>query len=475
MGVFHRDLKPQNIMVDNSNNKDVKLLNFGITRLLDDKAIMEETGEALGTPAYMSPEQFSGEQEIGPASDIYALGCVLYECLTGHSPYNAKTYIEWSSVHRHVRVSLEDSQLNLTKFGKDLAVLILRCLDKEPANRPSASELKKALAELSLPKPGEAEKRMREMAKYNPKLLIETLSSVVVLIVCGMFAVSYIKGEEKEKSRSKVIKQEGNKTQVITTLAAGKATQEIEQRNLTVETGAEPLNFRLYSPKNPAGIVIVLSTAENYDYKALEPLFKTIAERSLLVAEAELPKKSASKNLATIIRSSLKELGKDSAFGPNPPEKFALMTTGLDLDKTLATAAQFTGLSVESKTPDLKALIVTDPISETGSTPVSVKDLHSFPVPIFTVIDADLDETARPAADRRCKAVFAYGSARQLFFNSSRVSLQKIPAYTDQKVLMSFMEAFLDINLNHDNAKATDLYSAQSVQAVSSVANLRFR
>src|SRR5262249_60396636 len=85
-GIVHRDLKPSNLFLRDRRIDDVVLLDLGIARLLADDRSLTRTGAILGTPSYMAPEQASGRGLITPAADVFSLGCVLFECLTGGPP-----------------------------------------------------------------------------------------------------------------------------------------------------------------------------------------------------------------------------------------------------------------------------------------------------------------------------------------------------------------------------------------------------
>ena len=143
-GVIHRDIKPQNMVVEPSGF--LKVMDFGIARLANPPQGkgLTEAGVSIGTPDYMSPEQLSGA-ELDPRSDLYAAGVVLFECLTGRVPFEAET--TWALVAKH----LEEQPPDPRKFNADvpgeLAAVILKAMAKEPADRyATASEMHDALA-----------------------------------------------------------------------------------------------------------------------------------------------------------------------------------------------------------------------------------------------------------------------------------------------------------------------------------------
>lgn len=147
-GVIHRDLKPHNIMIDRDGN--ARIMDFGIARSVKGKGI---TGAnvIVGTPEYMSPEQVDGK-EAGPGADIYALGIVLFEMLTGRLPFEGETPLA-VAVKQKSETPPDPRAMN-AQVPDDLARAVLKCLDKSPAKRfASAAELLAELAriEKSLP------------------------------------------------------------------------------------------------------------------------------------------------------------------------------------------------------------------------------------------------------------------------------------------------------------------------------------
>ncbi len=140
LGVIHRDLKPQNIMVDEDGNS--RIMDFGIARSLEGKGITG-AGVMIGTPDYMSPEQVEGK-ETDQRSDIYSLGIILYEMVTGQVPFEGDTPFTIGVKHKSERPK-NPKELN-SQLPDDLNRVILKCLEKDKENRyQSAGELRSEL------------------------------------------------------------------------------------------------------------------------------------------------------------------------------------------------------------------------------------------------------------------------------------------------------------------------------------------
>lgn len=206
-GIVHRDLKPDNVMlIDRYGDKDtVKVLDFGIARFADESAESQRLtaeGAVVGTPAYMSPEQATG-RPVGAATDIYAFGVMLFEMATGTIPFSAPTTV--SLMVMHVQEP-PPKPSTVAPVDPRLEQLILRCLAKDPADRPaSAEEIIAALDQLVSPPtsaPGRpssgpsADTQDRPPTKKGSKLPL--ILALLVLVGVGVtLAVVFSQGGSK--------------------------------------------------------------------------------------------------------------------------------------------------------------------------------------------------------------------------------------------------------------------------------------
>jgi hypothetical protein len=142
-GVIHRDLKPDNILLDRSGSP--RVTDFGLAKRLQSDSGLTGSGQIMGTPSYMPPEQAGGSRgDVGPAADVYALGATLYELLTGRPPFRADTPLD-TLIQVIENQPVPPRSLN-AKVPRDLETLCLKCLEKIPSNRfRSAQELAEEL------------------------------------------------------------------------------------------------------------------------------------------------------------------------------------------------------------------------------------------------------------------------------------------------------------------------------------------
>src|SRR5438094_2201741 len=131
-GILHRDIKPGNIMVDRKG--EPHLTDFGLARLVETESTVTRTLEVLGTPSYMAPEQAAGNKaRLTSATDVYGLGAVFYQLLTGHPPFAGGTTYE--TVRMVLETEPRQPRLYNPKADRDLATICLKCLEKDQERR----------------------------------------------------------------------------------------------------------------------------------------------------------------------------------------------------------------------------------------------------------------------------------------------------------------------------------------------------
>ena len=148
--IIHRDIKPDNILLEGSRGR-VMVTDFGIAKALSGSsgATLTGAGVAIGTPAFMSPEQAAGEREIDGRSDLYSLGIVTYQMLTGELPFNAPTVA--GILMKQITEPAPDVRARRADVPEDLALAVARCLEKDPENRwPTADTLRRSLESRSV-------------------------------------------------------------------------------------------------------------------------------------------------------------------------------------------------------------------------------------------------------------------------------------------------------------------------------------
>ncbi|MFQ6110094.1 MAG: protein kinase, partial [Candidatus Aminicenantales bacterium] len=187
LGVIHRDLKTRNIMIDRDGN--TRIMDFGIARSLEEEGITD-TGVMIGTPKYMPPEQVEGKK-VDERSDIYSLGVILYEMVTGKVPFEGDTALS-VALKQKTEAPLDPMELN-PLVPVDLNRVIMKCLEKQKERRfQTAEELISALDQVEKEIPteeGKIAKRMTEWSKERRKRMIAV--PLIFLIIAAAMVGGY--------------------------------------------------------------------------------------------------------------------------------------------------------------------------------------------------------------------------------------------------------------------------------------------
>jgi tetratricopeptide (TPR) repeat protein/predicted Ser/Thr protein kinase len=179
-GVVHRDLKPANVLLGRDGTP--KITDFGLAKRLDDESGQTQSGAVMGTPSYMAPEQAAGKvSDIGPPTDIYALGAILYEMLTGRPPFRGESL--WDTIAKVREEAPVQPRRIKPQVPADLETICLKCLEKERARRyPTAEALADDLQRFLDSRPIQA----RRVGRLERLLLWRRRHPVVAALSLGL-------------------------------------------------------------------------------------------------------------------------------------------------------------------------------------------------------------------------------------------------------------------------------------------------
>jgi serine/threonine protein kinase len=207
--VVHRDLKPGNVLVTADGTP--KVTDFGLAKRLDGDGLQTASGVILGTPSYMAPEQAAGKtKEVGPAADVYALGAILYDLLTGRPPFKADTPLD--TVLQVLTEEPVPPRRLQPRLPADLETICLKCLEKEPGRRYAgarelADDLGRFLAgEPVRARPSSLWRRGLKWVKRRP--LAAALLGVSALAAAALLAVSGLYNARLTRERDRALELE---------------------------------------------------------------------------------------------------------------------------------------------------------------------------------------------------------------------------------------------------------------------------
>jgi serine/threonine protein kinase len=236
LGIVHRDLKPANVLMTDAGV--AKIADFGLAKLLDVEEGRTRTGAVFGTPQYMAPEQAAGNiRAIGPATDSYALGAILYELLTGRPPFLGASTLETLD---QVRAQDPASpQMLQPKVPRDLATICLKCLQKEPGKRyPTALALADDLARFLAGQPirarpvSQAEKLWR-WCRRKPLVaaLLVSVTLLILFVAVGTPLAAFWWREQRNEARRNEARAESALRQSYLNQAElGRSSKQVGQR-----------------------------------------------------------------------------------------------------------------------------------------------------------------------------------------------------------------------------------------------------
>ncbi len=217
-GVIHRDIKPSNIMIDQDGRPQI--MDFGLAKQLDTDTKFTRTGTTIGTPSYMSPEQAQGENDrIDRRSDVYSLGAVLYEMLTGRPPFTGETMmnIVMKVIHDE---PVPPRRLN-RRLHRDIQTIVLKAMEKEPARRYQrmgelGADIRRYMAgEMIAARPaGPVRRTGKYLRKHKTTVLVGISIALIASLISGLIIYTVIREQDQRRIALREEQEEAARAQL---------------------------------------------------------------------------------------------------------------------------------------------------------------------------------------------------------------------------------------------------------------------